>query len=105
MNGERSITANFLLDGSENNDAYWSGPGVQVPLDAIQELGVQTSHYSAEYGRNAGLITNVVTKSGTNSFHGSLYDYIRNSFFAANTYENNALGFPRPVFNRHQFGG
>ena len=105
MNGQRSISVNSLLDGGENNDAFSSQPGVQVPLDAIQEMTAQTSHFSAEYGRNAGMIANVVTKSGTNYFHGSLYDYIRNSFFAANSYENNALGLPRPVFNRHQFGG
>jgi len=75
------------------------------PLDSIEEFSVQTNHYGAEYGRNSGFIANIVTKAGTNHFHGSLYDYIRNSVLAANTVDNKAHGFPRPVFNRHQFGG
>ena len=82
-----------------------SAPAQDVPLDSIEEFSVQTNHFSAEYGRNSGFIANIVTKAGTNHFHGSLYDYIRNSALAANTYDNNARGFPRPVFNRHQFGG
>ena len=80
-------------------------PAIDVPLDSIQEFSVQTNHFSAEYGRNSGFIANLVTKSGTNAFHGSLYDYIRNSAFAANTFDNNAHSLPDPVFNRHQFGG
>jgi len=105
VNGSRTQSANYLLDGSENNDTFMSAPAQDVPLDAIEEFSVQTNHYSAEYGRNSGFTANIVTKTGTNQFHGSLYDYIRNSALAANTYDNNAHGFPRPVFNRHQFGG
>jgi hypothetical protein len=105
VNGARTSSGNYLLDGSENNDAFMSAPGQDVPLDSIEEFSVQTNHFSAEYGRNSGFIANVVTKAGTNHFHGSLYDYIRNSALAANSYDNNAHGFPRPVFNRHQFGG
>src|SRR5437667_8012499 len=105
VNGARTSSGNYLLDGSENNDAFMSAPGQDVPLDSIEEFSVQTNHFSAEYGRNSGFIANIVTKAGTNHFHGSLYDYIRNSVLAANTYDNNAHGFPRPVFNRHQFGG
>ena len=105
LNGQRTVSGNFLLDGGENNDTFVSAPAQSVPLDSIAELNVQTNHYSAEYGRNAGFTANVVTKSGTQQFHGSLYDYIRNSALAANTYNNNANGLPRPVFNRHQFGG
>jgi hypothetical protein len=82
-----------------------SAPAQDVPLDSIEEFNVQTNHFSAEYGRNSGFIANIVTKAGTNHFHGSLFDYIRNSALATNTYDNNAHGFPRPVFNRHQFGG
>ena len=105
VNGGRTQSANYLLDGSENNDTFMSAPGQNVPLDSIEEVSVQTNHSSAEYGRNSGFIANIVTKAGTNHFHGSLYDYIRNSVLAANTVDNNAHGFPRPVFNRHQFGG
>jgi hypothetical protein len=105
VNGSRTQSANYLLDGSENNDTFMSAPAQDVPLDSIQEFNVQTNYYDAEYGRNSGFTANIVTKTGTNQFHGSVYDYVRNSALAANTYDNNAHGFPRPVFNRHQFGG
>jgi hypothetical protein len=105
VNGARTQSANYLLDGGENNDAFMSAPAQDVPLDSIEEFSVQTNHFSAEFGRNSGFIANIVTKSGTNSFHGSVYDYIRNSALAANTYENNSQGLPRAVFNRNQFGG
>lgn len=105
VNGGRTQSANYLLDGSENNEVFLSAPAMDVPLDSIQEFNIQTNHFSAEYGRNSGFIANIVTKNGTNNFHGSLYDYIRNSALAANTFDNNAHNLPRPVFNRHQFGG
>jgi hypothetical protein len=105
VNGARTQSGNYLLDGGENNDAFMSAPAQDVPLDSIEEFNVQTNHFSAEFGRNSGFIANIVTKSGTNTLHGSVYDYIRNSAFAANTYENNAQGLPRAVFNRNQFGG
>lgn len=105
VNGSRTQSANYLLDGSGNNDTFMSAPAQDVPLDSIEEFSVQTNYYDAEYGRNSGFTANIVTKNGSNQFHGSFYDYIRNSALAANTYDNNAHGFPRPVFNRHQFGG
>jgi TolB-like protein/Tfp pilus assembly protein PilF len=105
VNGGRTQSANYLLDGGENNDAFMSAPAQDVPLDSIEEFSVQTNHFSAEYGRNSAFIANIVTKSGTNSFHGSAYEYIRNSVLAANTYENNSQGLPRSVFDRNQFGG
>ena len=104
VNGGRTQSANYLLDGAENNDIMLSAPAMDVPLDSIQEFNVQTNHFSAEYGRNSGFTANIVTKNGTNNFHGSLYDYIRNSAFAANTSDNNAHGLPRAEFNRNQFG-
>src|SRR6185503_796786 len=105
LNGQRAESGSFLLDGSENNDAYNSGPGQIVPLDVVEEYRLMTHNFTAEYGRNTGFIANVVTKSGTNDFHGAAYYFNRNSALAANTYENNARGIPRPVFNRHQLGG
>ncbi len=71
----------------------------------MEEYRLMTHNFTAEYGRNTGFIANVVTKSGTNDFHGAAYYFNRNSALAANTYENNARGIPRPVFNRHQLGG
>ena len=105
VNGGRTQSANYLLDGAENNDTMMSAPAQDVPLDSIQEFTVQTNHYSAEYGRNSSFTANIITKAGTKDFHGSLYEFIRNSALAANAFDNNAHGFPRPVFNRHQFGG
>jgi len=105
VNGGRTQSANYLLDGAGNNDIMMSAPALDVPLDSVQEFNVQTNHFSAEYGRNSGFTANIVTKSGTNSLHGSLYDYVRNSGFAANTFDNNAHQLPRAVFNRNQFGG
>ncbi len=105
VNGGRTQSANYLLDGGENNDAFMSAPAMDVPLDSIEEFSVQTGHFGAEYGRNSGFIANIVTKSGTNHYHGSVYDYVRNSALAANTFDNNANQLPRPDFNRNQFGG
>src|SRR5262249_43266893 len=105
LNGGRTQSASYLLDGAENNETTMSAPATDVPLDSIQEFNIQTNHLSAEYGRNSWFTANIVTKSGSNTFHGSLYDYLRNSALAANTFNNNANSLPRPVFNRHQFGG
>jgi hypothetical protein len=105
VNGQRSTSGNYMLDGAENNNPFTATPGQTVPLDSIEEYRLQSNNYTAEFGRNAGFVANVMTKTGTNKFHGSLYDYVRNSVFAANTYDGNAHGLPRPVFNRHQFGG
>ena len=105
VNGGRTQSANYLLDGAEDNDIMMSAPAMDVPLDSIQEFNIQTNHFSAEYGRNSGFTANIVTKSGTKDFHGSFYDYVRNSALAANTFDDNAHSLPRAVFNRHQFGG
>ena len=104
VNGQRPASGNYILDGGENNDTFIAAPAQIVPLDAVQEFRVQTN-YTAEYGRNAGFIANVVTKSGANGFHGNLYEFNRNSALSANTLDNNANKQPRPVFNRNQFGG
>ncbi len=105
LNGQRVESGSFLLDGSDNNDPYNSGPGQIVPLDAVEEYRLMTHNFTAEYGRNTGFIANVVSKTGTNEFHGAAYYFNRHSALAANTYENNARGIPRPVFNRRQLGG
>ncbi|MFN7943878.1 MAG: carboxypeptidase regulatory-like domain-containing protein [Blastocatellia bacterium] len=104
VNGQRSQSANFVLDGGENNDTFTSAPGQKVPLDAIQEFRVQTSNYTAEFGRGAGFVANVVTRSGSNQFHGSVYEFNRNAALAANDSFNNANGFEKQFFNRNQFG-
>src|SRR5689334_14633236 len=83
INGGRTQSANYLLDGAENNEILLSAPAMDVPLDSIQEFSIQTKHFSAEYGRNSAFTLNIITKGGTQSFHGSLYEYFRNSALAA----------------------
>ncbi len=104
INGLRAASNNILLDGASNNDEFGAGVGQKVPLDALQEFTVLTNNFTAEYGRAAGGVINVVTKSGSNEFHGTAYEFNRVSRLAANTFDNNAQGIKKPVFARNQFG-
>lgn len=108
--GTRTDASNFILDGTNNRNDRNSGVGVNTSVDSIQEFRVETSSYTAELGRTAGAQINVVTKSGTNRYSGSLFEYVRNDFFDA----KNALAFDVPgtdtdeskkVLRRNQFGG
>ena len=104
INGQRSSDTDVLLDGGENVDLFTASVGQSVPLDSVQEFRVVTSDFTAEYGRAGGGVINVSTKSGTNTFHGSLYEFNRVSALAANTYNNDANGLPKDGFTRNQFG-
>jgi hypothetical protein len=104
INGQRSADTDILLDGGENVDLFTATVGQSVPLDSVQEFRVVTSDYTAEYGRAGGGVINVSTKSGTNQFHGSLYEFNRVSALAANTYQNDANDVAKPGFTRNQFG-
>ncbi len=104
LNGQRSASTNILLDGSDNNDTFTATVGQQVPLDSVQEFSVVSSAFTAEYGRASGGVVNVATKSGTNDFHGSVYEFNRVSKLASNGFYNNAQGIDRGVFARNQFG-
>lgn len=105
IGGGRTDSVTFLLDGGNNNNLLSNTFVVNPNPDAIAEFRVLQSNYGAEYGRNAGGIVSVVTKSGTNSLHGSLYDYLRNDALNANDFFSNELGSPRNVLKRNQFGG
>lgn len=107
VNGQRGTSNNVLLDGVEINSAGTnSTPNISVPApDAIEQFIVQTSLYDASQGRNSGGNVAVVTKSGTNQFHGDVYEYFRNDKLNANDFFLNAAGRPRPVLKRNQFGG
>lgn len=120
INGARSSNTDILLDGGENVNMFDTTVGQSVPLDSVQEFSVMTSNFTAEYGRAGGGVVNVATKSGTNQFHGSLYEFNRVSALAANTAQGNAnraqafadgtcvTGQPCDVgkfgFTRNQFG-
>src|SRR5690242_4388868 len=105
IGGGRNDSVTFLLDGGNNNNLLNNSYVANPNPDAIEEFRVLESNYSAEYGRNAGGIVSVVTKSGTNSLHGTAYDYIRNTDLNANDFFSNELGHPRNDLKRNQFGG
>jgi outer membrane receptor protein involved in Fe transport len=104
INGMRSASTDILLDGGENVDAFTATVGQVVPLDSVQEFTVLTNGFTAEYGRAAGGVVNLVTKSGTNAFHGSAYEYNRVSALSSNTYQNDANDLKKGVFTRNNFG-
>ena len=92
------------LDGEPLNIGYINLPVLIPTQDSIQEFKVQTSNLGAEWGRFAGGVVNLTTKGGTNSFHGEVYEYLRNRVFNANDYFLNAAGRPRPTWVQNQFG-
>ena len=114
VNGAREQSNNFLLDGVDNNDPYINQYVALPSVDAIQEFKVQSSDYSAEYGRASGAQVNVVLKSGTNAFHGTAFEYFRNRSLDAKNYfdfpDCSATSTPGecggiPALQRNQFGG
>jgi hypothetical protein len=108
VNGGRGRSNNFSVNGGDANDLFANLPTVQPSPDSIQEFRVLTNNFDAEYGRNSGSVVNVVTKSGTNDWHGSAYEFFRNKVLNANEYcLTTAEGLPcnKPQFNQNQFGG
>jgi len=109
-NGNSELQNNFLLDGIDNNSfsenlQELSMQVVQPPPDALQEFKIQTRTYSAEFGNSAGAVVNATLKSGTNGYHGDLYEFFRNKVLDANQWINNLTGLPRSGFSQNQFGG
>lgn len=109
ISGGRTTFNNYRIDGISVVDYANAAPGdvigVVLGVDAIQEFSVLTGGFSAEYGRAAGGVVNAVSKSGTNSFHGDVYEFVRNSAFDSNDFFNVGAGKPKPPFKRNQFGG
>ena len=130
VNGQRTNSNYFTVDGVGANTATNLGssdnatgilgqslagtlPGYSAlgttstlaPVDAVEEFKIQTSTYSAEFGRQPGGQVQIVTRSGANDFHGSIYDYVRNEKFDANNFFNNANGIERQPLRQNQFGG
>jgi hypothetical protein len=103
--GGRTDSVTYLLDGGINNDLIDNGAVYDPNPDSIAEFRILTSNYTAEYGRNGAGIISVVTKSGSNQFHGSAFDFVRNTDFDANAYFNIQQGIPRNNLKRNQFGG
>ncbi|MGA7139899.1 MAG: TonB-dependent receptor [Terriglobales bacterium] len=113
MNGARGRSNNYLLDGTDMNDGYRNDPAINeagvfgtpstiLPLDAVAEVNV-LSNFEPEYGRNAGAVVNIVTKSGANKIHGTAGEYFRNDALDARNYFN-PVGQPRAPFHNNQYG-
>jgi hypothetical protein len=101
VNGARSADTNYMFDGGNNIDEYF---GVNEPFpfpDALQEFSIEASNYSAEYGQNAGGVVNIVSRSGSNAFHGDLFEYVRNGKFNASNFFSSTVD----PLKRNQFGG
>jgi len=101
VNGGRDRANNFSVNGGDANDQFVNLPTIQPTPDAIEEFRVISNTFDAEYGRNSGAVVNVVTKSGTNQWHGNVYEYFRNKVLNAQGYFNTV----KPQFNQNQFGG
>ena len=113
MNGARGRSNNYLLDGTDMNDGYRNDPAINeagvfgtpstiLPIDAVAEVNV-LSNFQPEYGRSAGAIVNIVTKSGTNAIHGTAAEYFRNSALDARNYFNPSSQ-PKAPFHNNQYG-
>jgi hypothetical protein len=106
--GSRGASADFLLDGVTSSTFEAHGnivmPMYNPSLDAVQEFNVQSSNFSAEYGFSGSTIVNMIIRSGTNQFHGSAYEFWRNSALDANNFFNNAAGVPLPPLKLNNFG-
>ena len=113
-NGNRGRSNNYLLDGTDMNDGYRNLPAINeagvfgtpatiLPIEAISEAAI-LSNFEAEYGRNAGATVNIVTKSGTNNFHGALFEFLRNNKLDARNFFNPKPD-PQTNFRNNQFGG
>ncbi len=119
INGNRDRSNNYTLDGTDNNDPFFNNsafnqtgiggaPASILPIDAIQEFNLQ-SQFPAEYGRNSGSVINILTKSGTNQIHGSVFEFVRNDLFDARNFFNRSIDssgnpIPKSEFRNNQFG-
>src|SRR5579872_6106886 len=104
VNGTRGNLNNFMLDGVDNNSNDNAGNILRTSVDAIEEFKVQTSNYSAEFGRSGGAVINATIKSGTNAFHGTVFEFLRNSALDARGFFESP-DQPKAPFKQNQFGG
>jgi outer membrane receptor protein involved in Fe transport len=104
ISGASAEANNFIIDGISDNMEFSGAIGVVPPMDAIQEFAIQTSQYSAEFGRSGGGVVNVAIKSGTNDFHGFAYDYLRNDKLDARPFDFTGTNPRKTPIRRNQFG-
>jgi outer membrane receptor protein involved in Fe transport len=105
VSGLRSENNNYTLDGVNNNETFFKSYGVQPSIDSIQEFKVQTNITSAEFGTGAGANVNVITKSGSNAFHGDAFEFHRDNHLTTEDYYSQKAALAKPIFRQNQFGG
>lgn len=103
-NGQSDLFNNEMIDGMDNNEREQGFIGVAPSIDGIAEVQVLTNNFSADVGRAAGAVVNIITKSGTDTFHGSAYEFFRNDVFNANT-DNFGATLSKAEYRQNQFGG
>ena len=104
INGQSDTINDWMIDGLDNNERVIGTTGIRPSIEAISEINIQSNTYTAEVGRTAGGVINIITKSGTNNFHGSAYEYFRNDVLDAFPYQFGAHN-PKPELRQNQFGG
>src|SRR5579872_1807300 len=110
VNGAGMLQNQFVMDGMDNNNYLFgvttaTNQSIKPSVDAIQEFSIDTHNYSAAFGRGGGAVIQVTTKSGTNQFHGTAFEFLRNDKIQANDFFANLAGQARPAFRQNQFGG
>lgn len=105
VNGQDSAANNYLIDGIDNNERIIGTIGVKPSVEGIQEISIQTNSYAPEAGRTAGGVTNLSTKSGTDAFHGTVFEYFRNDIFDSRNVLSPAATVPKAELRQNQFGG
>lgn len=105
INGGQGYANEIMIDGAPSTTGFFNQITTMPSVDALVEFKVQSNSLSAEFGRFGGGVLNVTTKSGANDFHGSLFEFLRNSALDANDFFNNRAGSKKPPFRMNQFGG
>ncbi len=105
LNGGRTGDASILIDGAPSQAVDWGGLVVSPLQDSVQEQQIVVNTYDSQYERGGAGIVTLITKGGTNTFHGEIYDYLQNSALNANSWTNNRNGVPKGQFKQNQFGG
>ncbi len=105
VEGLRQNSSSYVVDGFDNNNFNINTPWDILPADSIQEFALLTNNFSAEYGRAAGGVVNMIVRSGTNGLHGTLFEFLRNDKLDANDFFSNAAGAPKTPLRYNQFGG
>jgi hypothetical protein len=105
VNSQNEVLNNEMIDGADNNERLIGTIAVRPSIDAIAEINIQTNAYTAEVGRTGGGIINVITKSGTNKFHGDVFEFVRNDMFNSNTFNFGNSSLPKAELRWNQYGG